>query len=146
MRRAAARSTSKARRPETAAAFFIMSTARNVLGTPLETCCTKPMTGFYRNGRCDTGPGDVGNHVVCARVTAEFLKFSKSRGNDLSTPNPDYEFPGLKPGDCWCLCAARWQEAFEAGVAPGVKLESTHISALEFASLDDMKAHAVVMD
>lgn len=120
-----------------------MSTARNVLGTLLQSCCTDPMTGFYRNGRCDTGPGDHGVHVVCARVTAEFLKFSKARGNDLSTPVPEYLFPGLKPGDQWCLCAARWKEAFDAGVAPQVVLAATHISALEFATLEELSAHAV---
>ena len=120
-----------------------MSTAKNVLGTPLQSCCLDPMTGFYRTGRCDTGPGDDGVHVVCVRVTAKFLAFSKSRGNDLSTPAPQFDFPGLKPGDQWCLCAARWQEAFEAGMAPKVVLAATHISAIEFASLDDMRQHAV---
>jgi uncharacterized protein (DUF2237 family) len=116
--------------------------ARNVLGGKLQGCCTDPMTGFYRNGRCDTGPGDAGVHVVCARMTAEFLAFTRSRGNDLSTPVPMYQFPGLKPGDKWCLCAARWKEALEAGQAPPVVLESTHISALEFVDLEDLKAHA----
>src|SRR4051812_20631579 len=120
-----------------------MTNGKNVLGETLEDCCRAPMTGFYRNGRCDTGPGDVGVHVVCCRMTAEFLRFSRSAGNDLSTPFPEAGFPGLTPGDCWCLCAARWQEAFEAGVAPQVKLASTHISALEFCSLDDLKAHAI---
>lgn len=118
------------------------STARNVLGTPLKRCCRRPVTGFYRNGRCDTGPGDFGVHVVCAQMTEAFLRFTRARGNDLTTPVPAYDFPGLKPGDRWCLCAARWQEALEAGVAPPVYLESTHISALEFISLDDLKAHA----
>jgi uncharacterized protein (DUF2237 family) len=117
--------------------------AKNVLGGPLAVCCTSPMTGFYRTGRCDTGAGDVGVHVVCARVTAEFLAFSRSRGNDLSSPAPALGFPGLKPGDCWCLCAARWQEALEAGVAPPVVLAATHMSALEFVSLDDLMAHAL---
>jgi uncharacterized protein len=120
-----------------------MRSASNVLGTPLQACCTDPMTGFYRDGFCHTGAGDLGAHVVCARVTAEFLAFSRSRGNDLSTPVPAYNFPGLQPGDCWCLCASRWQEALEAGVAPAVVLAATHASALEYASLDDLKAHAV---
>ena len=106
-------------------------------------CCRDPLTGFMRTGRCETGPGDTGMHVVCAQMTVEFLEFSVSRGNDLVTPVPEYEFPGLKPGDCWCLCAARWQEALEAGVAPPVKLAATHMSALEFISLSDMMAHAM---
>ena len=117
--------------------------AKNVLGTDLQTCSTDPMTGFYRDGCCNTGAGDDGVHVVCIEVTADFLAFSKSRGNDLSTPMPMYDFPGLKPGDRWCLCAQRWQEAFEAGMAPKVSLESTHISAVEFCNLSDMKAHAI---
>lgn len=117
--------------------------AKNVLGTELQTCSTDPMTGFYRDGCCNTGAGDVGVHVVCVEVTADFLEFSKSRGNDLSTPMPMYQFPGLKPGDRWCLCAQRWQEAFEAGKAPKVSLESTHISAIEFCNLSDMKSHAL---
>jgi uncharacterized protein (DUF2237 family) len=120
-----------------------MSRARNVLNTPLQTCSVDPMTGFYRTGCCDTGAGDAGVHVVCAEMTAEFLAFSASRGNDLSTPFPQLGFPGLQPGDRWCLCAERWQEALEAGVAPPVFLEATHMSALEFVSLDDLKAHAV---
>jgi uncharacterized protein (DUF2237 family) len=122
---------------------FVMARARNVLNGPLQTCGTDPMTGFYRNGCCDTGGGDVGIHVVCAEMTAEFLAFSASRGNDLSTPAPHFGFPGLRPGDRWCLCADRWQEALEAGVAPPVVLEATHMSALEFVSLDELKAHAV---
>lgn len=117
--------------------------AKNVLGTQLKTCSTNPMTGYYRNGCCDTGAGDDGVHVVCAIMTAEFLAFSRSRGNDLSTPFPQYGFPGLKPGDQWCLCAARWQEAFEADMAPQVNLEATHMSALEFVSLEDLKKYAV---
>jgi uncharacterized protein len=117
--------------------------ATNVLGRPLQTCSTDPMTGFYRDGCCNTGAGDSGIHVICARVTAEFLKFSKSRGNDLTTPMPQYLFPGLKPGDQWCLCAERWKEAYDAGVAPDVVLEATHISALEFATLEELQAHAV---
>ena len=120
-----------------------MTGAKNVLNKPLQPCCTDPMTGFYRTGTCDTGPGDVGLHVVCARMTAEFLKFSRSRGNDLSTPFPEAGFPGLKPGDQWCLCATRWKEAMEAGVAPPVVLAATHMSTLEFVSLDELTAHAL---
>lgn len=116
--------------------------AKNVLGEPLEECCSWPLTGWYRNGRCDTGPGDDGLHVVCARMTAEFLAFTRRQGNDLSTPMPEYGFPGLKPGDCWCLCASRWKEAYDAGVAPPVKLASTHISMLEFATLEELREHA----
>ncbi|SMP53307.1 hypothetical protein SAMN06265222_10497 [Neorhodopirellula lusitana] len=119
------------------------SNAKNVLGTPLETCSTNPLTGFYRDGCCNTGGQDVGLHVVCTEVTAEFLEFSQGRGNDLSTPMPMYEFPGLKPGDRWCLCAARWKEAYDAGMAPKVHLEATHISALEFANLEALQAHSV---
>lgn len=115
---------------------------RNVLGGLLQPCSTDPMTGFFRDGCCRTGRGDVGVHVVCARVTQDFLDWSKSRGNDLSTPRPEYEFPGLKPGDRWCLCAARWKEAFVAGKAPTVVLEATHESALEFLDLSDLQAHA----
>ena len=102
------------------------SMPKNVLGSSLQMCCTDPMTGFYRNGNCQTGPDDYGTHVICARMTEEFLTFTKSRGNDLSTPNPRYRFPGLRPGDQWCLCALRWKEALNAGVAPPVLLESTH--------------------
>jgi len=118
--------------------------ALNVLGTPLQTCSIEPLTGWFRDGCCRTGKGDGGVHVVCTRVTDEFLSFSKNRGNDLSTPRPDYGFPGLKAGDRWCLCAARWQEAFEAGHAPAVVLEATHESALEFIDLADLKRHAVL--
>ena len=99
---------------------------RNVLGEPLAECCTNPMTGFYRTGSCDTGPEDFGVHTVCARVDADFLVFSKAAGNDLSTPVPQVGFSGLKPGDCWCLCAARWLDAFSAGKAPRVRLAATH--------------------
>ena len=120
-----------------------MPGGKNVLGGELAECCSSPVTGFYRNGLCETGPGDMGVHVVCARMTRQFLQFSKSRGNDLSTPNPDIDFPGLQAGDCWCLCAARWQEAHEAGMAPEVRLASTHMSALEFCSLDDLIAKAI---
>jgi uncharacterized protein (DUF2237 family) len=120
-----------------------MATARNVLGEPLETCGDEPVTGFFRDGCCNTGPQDVGAHVVCARMTAEFLAFSRVRGNDLSTPRPEFGFPGLQPGDRWCLCAARWQEAFEAGVAPRVALRATHERALQIIGLEDLKRHAL---
>jgi uncharacterized protein (DUF2237 family) len=114
----------------------------NVLGAALQCCCASPVTGFYRDGFCRTGPEDVGLHTVCAVVTSGFLDFSKSRGNDLITPRPEYGFPGLKPGDKWCLCVRRWAEAFDAGMAPKVCLEATHISALEFVDLEDLKLHA----
>jgi uncharacterized protein (DUF2237 family) len=102
-----------------------------------------PLTGFFRDGCCNTGPEDVGLHVVCVEVTADFLAFSQTRGNDLLTPVPDYGFPGLKPGDRWCLCAARWEEARRAGMAPPVLLEATHVAALEICALDQLKAHAL---
>jgi uncharacterized protein (DUF2237 family) len=105
-------------------------------------CSKAPLTGFLRSGCCDSAAGDAGMHIVCARMTARFLEFSKSRGNDLSTPIPEYGFPGLKPGDRWCLCVARWREALEAGVAPPVVLEATHISAIEFVSLEELRANA----
>jgi uncharacterized protein (DUF2237 family) len=114
-----------------------------VLGGPLESCSLKPMTGFYRNGCCDTGPEDVGSHTVCVVTTAEFLAFSKAQGNDLSTPLPDYGFPGLVPGDRWCLCAPRWQEALAAGSPPRVVLRATHQGALDYCSLADLKRHAI---
>ncbi len=114
----------------------------NVLGSRLESCSRSPVTGFYRNGSCDTGPGDIGSHTVCAVVTAEFLAFSRSRGNDLSTPRPEFGFAGLQPGDRWCLCAPRWQEAFEAGAAPDVVLQATHAGALRYCNLEDLQAHA----
>lgn len=115
--------------------------SRNVLNEELQTCCTSPMTGFYRNGVCETGPQDTGTHVVCAQVTAEFLSFTRSQGNDLSTPRVG--FPGLKEGDRWCLCASRWQEALAAGVAPPVILAATHAAALDFVSLAELKQHAL---
>ncbi|NBC34034.1 MAG: DUF2237 family protein [Alphaproteobacteria bacterium] len=115
----------------------------NVLGETLDLCGSSPMTGFYRDGCCATGPEDIGRHVVCAQVTAEFLAYSKSRGNDLTTPRPEFGFPGLKPGDRWCLCAARWQEAFEAGAAPRVVLRATHEAALEHCDLTDLKRFAL---
>ena len=105
------------------------------------SCCTSPITGFYRDGYCRTGPDDKGLHTVCAVMTEAFLTFSKAQGNDLSTPAPQYQFPGLKPGDHWCLCISRWAEAFAANLAPPVVLESTHIHALEFVSLEDLRAH-----
>lgn len=120
-----------------------MSEAMNVIGSQLESCCTSPMTGFYRNGKCSTGAGDFGAHVVCAQMTEEFLAFTRSQGNDLSTPVERFNFPGLKPGDRWCLCAARWQEALDAGVAPPVVLSATHAMALEYVSMDDLKRHAL---
>ncbi|MFQ4137766.1 DUF2237 family protein [Nodosilinea sp. PGN35] len=120
-----------------------MTSATNVLGSPLAPCCTSPMTGFYRDGCCNTGAGDLGVHVVCAQMTPEFLAFTKAQGNDLSTPVPAFQFPGLKPGDRWCLCAARWQEALEAGVAPPVVLAATHAAAIEHVALDDLKHHAL---
>jgi uncharacterized protein len=120
-----------------------MTEAKNVLGQPLEICCTSPMTGYYRDGKCNTGGGDYGAHVVCARVTEEFLAFTKSQGNDLSTPVPAFNFPGLKPGDKWCLCASRWKEALDAGVAPFIVLSATHASALEYVSLEELKQYAV---
>ena len=116
---------------------------KNVLGNPLEVCCQRPLTGFYRTGKCETGAEDVGMHVVCAQMSQEFLEFSQSKGNDLSTPNPEIGFPGLKPDDCWCLCVLRWKEALEAGVAPSLYLSSTHESALEYVSLEELKKYAL---
>lgn len=115
---------------------------RNVLGTPLAPCSHDPLTGWNRDGCCRLGAGDVGVHVVCARMTADFLEFSKAHGNDLSTPRPEYGFPGLKPGNQWCLCATRWQEAYLAGHPPEVVLEATHESALEFIDLENLRSHA----
>ena len=116
---------------------------KNVLGGPLADCSHDPLTGWHRDGCCATGKGDVGMHVVCAVVTEEFLAFSKARGNDLSTPAPRFRFPGLRGGDRWCLCASRWKEAYDAGKAPDVVLEATHMAALEFASLEELRQHAV---
>lgn len=115
----------------------------NVIGEPLMPCSVDPVTGFYRDGCCNTGPEDLGSHTVCAVMTEEFLAFTKLRGNDLSTPRPEFGFPGLKPGDQWCLCAARWREALEAGAAPDVALLSTHERALEVCDLADLKTRAV---
>lgn len=117
--------------------------AKNVLGTDLQDCSHDPLTGFYRDGCCNTGADDTGLHLVCSEMTEEFLAFSRHVGNDLSTPHPEWGFPGLKPGNRWCLCALRWKEAFEAGVAPRVVLESTHISTLEFIDLEDLQQNAV---
>ena len=123
----------------------LKSTSKNVLGGPLESCCTLPMTGFYRDGFCHTGPEDVGQHTVCVKMTRAFLAFSKKTGNDLSTPHPEFGFPGLKPGDHWCLCVARWEEAFLAGMAPQVVLAATHERALEVVTLEELKAFAAVV-
>ena len=120
-----------------------MDAKLNVLGEPLLSCSEDPMTGFFRDGCCNTSPEDLGRHVVCIRVTAGFLDFSRSRGNDLSTPNLEFGFPGLKPGDQWCLCAERWQEALEAGAAPRVLLQSTHAAALRVVQLRDLKQYAL---
>jgi uncharacterized protein len=119
------------------------ASARNVLGEPLELCSLKPTTGFYRDGCCNTGQEDVGSHTVCVVMTAEFLAFSKLRGNDLSAPRPEFGFPGLKPGDRWCLCAPRWQEALEANQAPRVVLRATHEGALTYCKLANLKRLAV---
>ena len=119
------------------------SAARNVLGERLEVCSLQPTTGFFRDGCCNTGPEDIGSHTVCAVMTAEFLAFSKARGNDLSTPMPQFGFDGLKPGDRWCLCAPRWQEALEAGQAPRVVLRATQEGALDHCALADLKRFAV---
>lgn len=116
---------------------------KNVLGGDLQPCSFDPVTGFYRDGCCNTGAEDVGVHTVCVVLTDEFLAFSKSVGNDLSTPRPEFGFAGLHAGDQWCLCAGRWQEAFEAGAAPQVVLAATHLQTLEWAGLADLRAHAV---
>ena len=119
---------------------------KNVLGGPLEDCSHKPKTGFFRDGCCRTDDNDHGRHVVCTRVTAEFLAFSRGAGNDLSTPRPEYQFVGLKPGDCWCLCAMRWREALEVGLAPPVRLTATHEAALRYVTLEDLTRHAIDVD
>ena len=115
----------------------------NVLGTKLKSCCRDPLTGFYRDGFCRTGPEDVGQHTVCIKCTREFLDFSVLDGNDLVTPRPEWQFPGLEPGDRWCLCVTRWRDAFKRGVAPPVDLEATHASALEFVTMEELQAHAL---
>lgn len=116
---------------------------RNVLGGPLGVCSERPRTGFFRDGCCNTGPEDVGSHTICVVLDADFLAFSQARGNDLSTPRPEFGFPGLQPGERWCLCAARWREALQAGHAPRVVLNSTNEGALEIVALDDLKRHAI---
>jgi uncharacterized protein (DUF2237 family) len=120
-----------------------VSDGLNVLGGPLEACGYDPVTGFWRDGSCRTSGQDLGVHAVCAVMTDEFLSYSSSVGNDLSTPHPEFGFPGLRPGDRWCLCADRWQQALEAGFAPPVVLEATHALALEFSSLDDLRSYAL---
>lgn len=115
----------------------------NVLGEPLESCCDDPQTGFYRDGFCNVSASDLGVHAVCTQVTAAFLEFSRAQGNDLSTPAPHFGFPGLKPGDHWCLCAGRWAEALEADAAPRVRLRATHRAALAVVDLADLKAYAI---
>lgn len=116
---------------------------KNVLGLELEVCGTDPVTGFYRDGCCNTGAGDVGTHTVCAIVDNRFLEFSRNHGNDLITPRPEYRFKGLKSGDHWCLCAMRWEEARKAGCAPKVKLTSTNVKTLEFVTLENLKEHQI---
>ena len=116
-----------------------MTETRNVLGEPLAICSESPKTGFYRDGCCRTGSDDLGTHAVCVQMSKEFLEFSRARGNDLSTPRPEFGFPGLKPGDRWCLCAERWREAHEAGLAPRVVLTATDEAALRYVALDDLK-------
>jgi uncharacterized protein (DUF2237 family) len=120
-----------------------MATAKNVLGGPLQTCSTQPLTGFYRDGCCNTGADDLGLHLVCTEVTAEFLAHQREVGNDLMSPNPLFGFPGLKPGDRWCVCVTRWKQSLDAGAAAPVVLAATHVSALEFVDLDDLRRHAV---
>ena len=120
-----------------------MAAPKNVLGTNIQLCSMNPPTGFFRDGCCRSGADDQGLHLVCAEMTEEFLEFSKVSGNDLITPVPAFGFPGLKPGDRWCLCIQRWKQAFEAGIAPRIILESTHISTLEFVDLEDLQAHSV---
>lgn len=120
--------------------------SRNVLGGALESCSVQPLTGFFRDGCCNTGPEDVGSHTVCAVMTAAFLAFSKETGNDLSTPRPEFGFPGLQPGDRWCLCAPRWQQALEADAAPRVVLRASEQGALEWCALEDLKRFAVDLD
>ena len=120
-----------------------MDAKLNVLGERLASCSEEPLTGFYRDGCCNTGSEDLGSHTVCTRVTADFLEFSRAEGNDLSTPHTEFGFPGLRPGDQWCLCAARWQEALKASAAPLVVLQATHAASLRFIKLADLKRHAV---
>ena len=123
-----------------------MNNDLNVLGEPLQPCSMSPLTGFYRDGCCKTGEDDQGKHIVCAEMTEDFLNYTKSRGNDLSTAIPQFGFLGLKPGDQWCLCASRWKEALDAGMAPPVRLRATHEAALEIVSLDELQHHALPDD
>ena len=117
--------------------------SKNVLGSTLQACSYDPLTGYFRDGCCSTGPHDHGSHVVCAKLTRAFLEFSLAQGNDLVTPRPEFRFAGLKPGDRWCLCVKRWKEALQAGVAPPVVLECTHVNALDVVSLAQLQAHAL---
>jgi uncharacterized protein len=123
---------------------FSIKPALNVLGQELQTCSLQPLTGYFRDGCCNTRADDTGRHVVCVQVTAAFLEFSRSVGNDLSTPHPEYDFPGLNPGDRWCLCLTRWKQAHEAGCAPQVILEATHQSALKLVPLSVLQEHALL--
>ena len=126
--------------------FYIYSMHdKNVLGTELQMCCSDPLTGFYRNGVCATGPTDYGTHIVCAMMTQQFLDFSKSKGNDLITPREEYSFPGLKHGDRWCLCISRWVEAYSSGVAPPIDLEATNERALDYVSLEVLKMYDIAL-
>ncbi len=118
-------------------------TQLNVFGEPLISCSLQPLTGFFRDGCCNTGPMDSGTHTVCAEMTSEFLEFTKARGNDLTTPIPHYQFPGLKTGDRWCLCVNRWKEALDAGVAPKIMLEATHEKALDYVTMEQLISHAI---
>ena len=136
-------SSRKVPQPDPSPAAASNEVGRSVFGRPLQSCNERPKTGFFRDGCCNTSPEDRGAHVVCAQMTAEFLAFSRERGNDLSTPVPQAGFPGLKPGDRWCLCAARWKEAFEAGCAPPVYLASTHERVLEYVSFEQLKRCAL---
>lgn len=120
-----------------------MDAKLNVLGEPLTSCSENPLTGYYRDGCCNTEDADIGSHTVCTRVTADFLEFSRAMGNDLSTPHAEFGFTGLRPGDQWCLCAARWQEALDAGKTPRVLLQATHAAALRIVKLADLKRHAI---
>jgi uncharacterized protein (DUF2237 family) len=129
--------------PESAPTPSGAERGRSVFGRPLEACSQRPKTGFFRDGCCNTSPDDRGAHVVCAQMTAEFLAFSRARGNDLSTPAPQVGFPGLRPGDRWCLCAARWKEALDAGCAPPIFLGRTHERALDYVSFDELKRYAL---
>lgn len=129
--------------PALKAAAMSDDDAKNVLGRPLATCGTNPRTGFFRDGCCNTGPSDLGLHVVCAVLTDDFLAYTAAQGNDLSTPRPEFGFPGLRAGDRWCLCASRWKEALDAGVAPQVDLEATHERALRVVDLADLARHAL---